>query len=66
VVSTKGRTKGSLIIVVKPMVKPMIQSFMVQLVAQSQFEPMVDNNDNICVVNGFYLIKNLVVVCNGI
>jgi len=32
---------------------------MVQLVTQSQFDPMVDNHDNICDVNGSSLVKNL-------
>lgn len=67
VVSAPDGTKGSLSQVVKPVVEPMmelmvepvIQSFIVQLVARSQPELVVSNHDNICIVNGSSLIKNL-------
>ena len=41
---------------VEPMAEDVVQSFMVQpvmvqYVAQSQLEPVVDNHDNICIVN---------------
>jgi len=63
VIGAQDGTKGSLVqvveLVVESMVKPVIQSFMVKLVAQSQLELVVDNHDNICVVNESYLVNNL-------